>query len=300
MIAEVPADDDAAQRSNLALERLRDHVGTGRLLSPKYGVLADYVLREPDRVAFMTAAELARVVGVSEATVIRFAASLSFSGYPEFQREFQRMLRDELTTVRRMQASLSAGDAAPESTIAEHELANIRKSFENLASDDVRAVAEAVLRAGSVRVVGLRASACLAAHLAYQLSQMLPNVEAVTRGGADAQEAISGVDDVLVIAFAFKRYPRETVELVAAARESGLPIVAITDSFRSPICDRPAHVLLAPVSSPTFVDLFAAPLAVASAIAYDVSRLGEQRALEGLERFERRADGARLFWDAAG
>ena len=33
----------------------------------------------------MTAAKLAKAVGVSEATIVRFAYALEYEGYPEFQ-----------------------------------------------------------------------------------------------------------------------------------------------------------------------------------------------------------------------
>jgi DNA-binding MurR/RpiR family transcriptional regulator len=283
---------------NEALGRLRQQLAEGRRLPPKYAAVADYVLREPDQVAFMTAAELAQAVGVSEATVIRFASSLSFSGYPAFQREFQRVLQEELTTVRRLQHAIAEGDPEPEETIAQRELVNVRRTFDQLAPAEVRAVAEAVLAAQSVRVIGLRASACLADYLAYQLSQVLPGVRAITHGGADAVESLVAAPDALVIAFAFPRYPRETVELVRAARDAGCTVVAITDGFGSPIAEGAAHVLLAPTTSPTFVDLSAAPLAVAAAVVYEISRIDEARALAALGEFERRAEQARLYWSA--
>ena len=34
----------------------------------------------------MTAAELGKIVGMSESTVVRFAMSLGYEGYPEFQK----------------------------------------------------------------------------------------------------------------------------------------------------------------------------------------------------------------------
>jgi DNA-binding MurR/RpiR family transcriptional regulator len=289
----VPTD---ARPPNEALTRLRQQLADGRRLSPKYATLADYVLREPDRVAFMTAAELAQAVDVSEATVIRFASSLSFAGYPAFQREFQRVLQAELTTVRRLQHAIAEGDGEPEETIVQRELANVRRTFDQLSPDEVRAAAEAVLAAPAVCVVGLRASACLADYLTYQLAQLRRGVRAIRRGGADAVEVLLATPGALVVAFAFPRYPRETLELVRAAREARRTVIAITDSFGSPIGEGAAHVLVAPITSATFVDLFAAPLAIAAAVVHEVSRLDEARALAGLGEFEQRAEQARLYW----
>ena len=46
-------------------------IADGHKLSPLYRALADFALSHPDELAFSTAAELARRVGASEATVIR-------------------------------------------------------------------------------------------------------------------------------------------------------------------------------------------------------------------------------------
>ena len=45
--------------------------------------IAAYILSNYDKAAFMTASRLGELVGVSESTVVRFAALLDYDGYPE-------------------------------------------------------------------------------------------------------------------------------------------------------------------------------------------------------------------------
>src|SRR5688572_14932 len=63
--------------------------------------LARYVVKNYESVAFATVSDLAEESGVSEATVVRFAKALDFSGYPEFQNEVRRLLRADLRGVER-------------------------------------------------------------------------------------------------------------------------------------------------------------------------------------------------------
>ena len=44
--------------------------------------LADYIRKNYDKAAFLTAAKMGEVVGVSESTVVRFATALGYKGYP--------------------------------------------------------------------------------------------------------------------------------------------------------------------------------------------------------------------------
>ena len=46
-------------------------------------LIAQYILKNYDKVAFMTACKLGETVGVSESTVVRFANALGYSGYPK-------------------------------------------------------------------------------------------------------------------------------------------------------------------------------------------------------------------------
>lgn len=55
-------------------------------LSKGQKLIAEYILKNYDKAAFMTAAKLGNNVGVSESTVVRFATELGFSGYPKLQK----------------------------------------------------------------------------------------------------------------------------------------------------------------------------------------------------------------------
>ena len=44
-----------------------------------------YILEHYDQAAFMTAAKLGAELGISESTVVRYAAGLGYEGYPQMQ-----------------------------------------------------------------------------------------------------------------------------------------------------------------------------------------------------------------------
>ena len=74
--------------------------------------IADYILNNYDKAAFMTAARLGQTAQVSESTVVRFAAELGYSGYPAMQKALQEIIRGKLTSVQRIEvanARLGAG-----------------------------------------------------------------------------------------------------------------------------------------------------------------------------------------------
>lgn len=67
--------------------------------------LADYIREAYDKAAFMTAARMGEEVGVSESTVVRFATSLGYSGYPAFQKALEELVRTKLNSIQRMEVT---------------------------------------------------------------------------------------------------------------------------------------------------------------------------------------------------
>lgn len=70
-------------------------------LSKRQKNIAVFVCKNCDKAAFMTAAMLAKEVGVSESTVVRFANELGYEGYPELRKALQIVLRERLERSKR-------------------------------------------------------------------------------------------------------------------------------------------------------------------------------------------------------
>jgi DNA-binding MurR/RpiR family transcriptional regulator len=70
--------------------------------------LADFIVSQYREAAFMTASRLARKLTVNEATVIRFAQRLGYSGYPELTADIQAVVRAELQPAAEEQTPLLA------------------------------------------------------------------------------------------------------------------------------------------------------------------------------------------------
>jgi DNA-binding MurR/RpiR family transcriptional regulator len=62
-------------------------------------------------VAFLTATELSRRVGVDPATVVRFAQELEYSGFRELSREIKRYVRDQVTSTYRKASEAGTTEA---------------------------------------------------------------------------------------------------------------------------------------------------------------------------------------------
>ena len=136
-------------------------------------LLATYITDNYDKAVFLTAARLGEVVGVSESTVVRFAAQLGYKGYPQFQRALEEMVRDKLDGVQRVEVTYGriSRSKVLESVLTS-DMERIRGTLEKLDQNVFELAVETILSARRIYIVGIRSCAPLAAFLSFYLNLM--------------------------------------------------------------------------------------------------------------------------------
>ena len=252
--------------------------------------IGDYLLSHYETAAYMTAAALGTQAGVSESTVVRFAADLGFSGYPEMQRALRDAVRTRLTSVQRVDVSNSLiGGASVLDTVLSEDAARIRDTLESI---DREAFAKAVdLIVGSRRlyIIGVRSSSSLADFLNYNLRMIFDNVRLVkTTSGSELFEQLlsAGPGDVF-IAISFPRYSSRIINAVEYAKRAGADVISITDGPQSPLAPFTDQLLSARSGMVSFADSLAAPLSIVNALLAAISRKCPELVRSRLEKLER-------------
>jgi len=69
--------------------------------------LGRYLQDDSSALLVSNVSDLANAVGVSKATVVRFAKSLGYKGFPEFKRDIQREMRRKLRAASRMEQTFA-------------------------------------------------------------------------------------------------------------------------------------------------------------------------------------------------
>ncbi|TAM58304.1 MurR/RpiR family transcriptional regulator [bacterium] len=288
---------------NDSMLRLRSKDDLIRLIAAEEGFsaahrqIASYLIRDYRRACFMSASELAEAVGVSQATVTRFANQLGFGGYQSLVTAIQGIVRSELTGVDRVEG-LRRGRAVPRALdrILDEELAQLRalRSSDQLAS--VERMARAIAAAGRVYVVGFRSAAGIATQFAFFLRKLHPDVVHLRDTSSEALEllALATPPGSLAVGFLYPRYPRETLELLAHAAEHAVKIAAVTDSVLSPAAKLAEVALIAPASSTGVFDSYCTFQVLASFL-FTVLATHGAGADDYLRRFEGFARDAAIF-----
>ena len=246
------------------IERLNH---SGRKLSKGHRRIAQYIVEHYDKAVFMTASRLGERVGVSESTVVRFAAVLGYEGYPQLQRALQELVSHRLTAVQRFEMSSEIDPNAVLRTVLKSDMQNIRATVEELDNHAFEEGVKRILNAKEIYVIGLRSAAPLAQFLGYYLNYIFDRVHLVSSAATDVFEEIARISEAdVVIGISFPRYSTRTVKAMRFARSCGAQVISITDGPMSPLHEVSDVCLNACTDMASFVDSLAAPMSVINAL----------------------------------
>ncbi len=259
----------------------------GCRLSKSYRAIASFIEEHYDRVPAMTATALAREVGVSESTVVRFANALGYEGYPTLQKALQYQVRKRLTTDERFSLGSELSQENVLTTVLKEDMRNIRQTVDHIDRDAFSQTVDTILNARHIYILGLRSAAPLAQFMTYYLNFIFENVAQVSTGLADVFEGLLRIqpEDVL-IGISFPRYSTRTVEAMRFAHSTGARVIAITDSVHSPLNNEADLCLTASTNMPSFVDSLAAPLSLINALIVALSLKKRDELHHHLNRLE--------------
>ncbi len=252
-------------------------------------LIADYIISRYDKAAFMTASKIGDLVGVSESTVVRFANTLGYDGYPSLQSELQELIKSKLTTVQRI--SMSEYDYSTEymgvKKILKTDMDNIRDTADDIDCEVFEKVVDSILNAKRVYILGLRSSNTLAAYLGFYLGLILDDVTVVSLGISDIFEQLIRVKKGdLVIGISYPRYSRRTLDALTYVKEQECQIIGITDSHASPLVDLSDYTLYARSNMVSFVDSLVAPMSLINALIVSIGMRLKTEATESFEELE--------------
>lgn len=236
-------------------------------LSKGQKLIAEFIMDNYDRAAFMTAAALGEAVGVSESTVVRFANTLGYEGYRELQKELQELIKSKLTTVQRISLSKDFTDYENAlKQVIKKDMDNIEKTLNEIDYQAFQRAVEITLEANNVFILGLRSSSFLAGYLGFYLNFLLDNVKIIVSGPNDVfEQLLKATNKDVIIGISYPRYSKRTLEALDYGMEKECKIIGITDSLISPAAQYADVTLIASSSMLSFVDSLVAPMSLINA-----------------------------------
>ena len=200
-------------------------------------LVAAYVVENYNQIPFLSITTLAKNIGVSDNTVIKFCNQLGFQKFTEFKRVFSDYAHSELVMFNKLSET---GEGDIENSFfaqgLEEDSAAIHATLTNpVNQQNLPEMLSMLDKAKNIYITGGRGSAIMAALFANMLRYLGYKVHDISTGVGDYLDRLSMVEkDDLVIVISFPRYTAQIVNAAKYLHEQGVPIVLITDTGLSP------------------------------------------------------------------
>jgi len=260
--------------------------------------IAAYLIESYKKVGFQTATQIARDVGVSQPTVIRFAQFMGFAQYSMFVDAFRKILNEELTSTDRLNISIKNSvdkNKSPLAIVAK-EMQTLEQLSKSFSKKQFNTLVQQICASDRVFIVGTRGSASLAQYFAYFLAKVKSNVLAITNGATVTYDQFihAGKND-LAISIAFPRYPRETIEIAEFCKANGMKTIGISDTIDSPLGQAVSLLLVISITFSTLFDSYCSAFCLFNSVVTEVGHQNRDESEALARAFEDLAGKIKIF-----
>jgi len=208
-------------------------------MAPNFRKIGSYILDHEQTVAFASIYAVSGAIGVSNASLVRFAKSLGLEGYQSFKHEIQDEIKHRLSPYDKI--ALRELDLLPEEKRLQklflNEVNNLRNTFDNIGIKELQAMTDSIRTSRRIFICAFGASGHLARLFEYTLMSSVDKDVAVISGSvSDYSPRLRTftAEDVMFI-MTFPPYSDEIRHVSSVVKEKGGTLHLFTDSASCPI-----------------------------------------------------------------
>jgi DNA-binding MurR/RpiR family transcriptional regulator len=256
--------------------------------SGTYKKVADFILGNLERATFAPLDELSREIGLSDATLIRFARELGFAGYPELRQNLVSYIRAIIYPSKKTDFFVEGIDT---SSVLENtkttDIEFINRTINNIPQDSFEQLIHFIVSHNRIFVMGWGISSFLAEFLTLQLQRMSYSATAIIRERRPLIERMIPLrkGDLLIV-FDFLEYSVEVLEAIEYLHDNSptVKLVSFTSDSAAPIAQYADLKFICGTITPMIS--LTAPICLINGIVLGVLSIQTRKARAAVSRFQ--------------
>jgi len=247
--------------------------------------LVRVLLANPTESAFLSAAELSRRAGVHQASAVRLAQKLGYTGYPELRNALQAELVGSREPAERVRKRLSHMENDVLGQLVASEAEALLSIPQHVSQAQLEETARLLIAGERVFVFARGHATALANLVDRRLRRSGFDSRPIPYEGRDLAEHLLTLQAAdVVLGFAFHSTPPGLVPLLQHAKDVGAKTVVISDLLGLLLRPQPTKLLSAPRGEEAEFQTLSVPMALTNALVLTIARLDGNRSLAALDR----------------
>ena len=260
--------------------------------------IANFLRKNQEESAFLSAGEIASRLDLSEATLVRFARSLGFSSYPAMRTVLQDNFRRRVTHSARLRGRLNdlrdGGDIFERLTATEVDF--LTQALDSIKREELNKAVEILHEHDRVFVFGLGPSVSLVDLLELRLRRFGREVVPLTSSGREFLEYLTmmGEKDLLFVICFFDQNPALKL-VIDYANKVGATIIMLTDTLEAILGDKVDVILSAKRGPIGEFHSLVVPMTVINALLLSLASMEQEKSMTLLDKLDNLRDQLKAF-----
>lgn len=260
--------------------------------------IANFLRKNQEESAFLSAGEIASRLDLSEATLVRFARSLGFSSYPAMRTVLQDNFRRRVTHSARLRGRLNdlrdGGDIFERLTATEIDF--LTQALDSIKQEELNKAVEILHEHDRVFVFGLGPSVSLVDLLELRLRRFGREVVPLTNSGREFLEYLTmmGEKDLLFVICFFDQNPALKL-VIDYANKVGATIIMLTDTLEAILGDKVDVVLSAKRGPIGEFHSLVVPMTVINSLLLSLASMEQEKSMTLLDKLDNLRDQLKAF-----
>ena len=261
--------------------------------------VAEYIIDHYQSIPFQSVTTMAKEIGVSDTTIIKYCMQIGFSGFGDFKRKIADYVQGQSNWYNKLEQGLNEIESQdPFAKVYQTELNNLKSILTNPANrqsyDKLLPLLEG---AENIYILGFRSSSFLAQFMALGLGQQGYRTFAVCPGSIDYHELVFRMTPKdLLISFCYSQYVKDGIRIIQHAVKSGVPHVTFTDSPMSPSAADAECVFLCSVQSYSTTPSLTSAFSLINIVLAGCAQRHPERAKQHLLKLEEFVSGCDYYY----
>jgi DNA-binding MurR/RpiR family transcriptional regulator len=196
--------------------------------------VADFILKHPDELIYLTVTELAEKTNTSESTVVRLCQKIGYKGYQEFK---IMLARDLVEPTNAIYAAIEPGDSLQtiKTKVFQANAQALRDTIEVLTDAELELAVKAIATARRLEVYGVGGSNPLALDAYHKFLKLGIAVVALSDGDMMAMSSSLLQKGDVALGISHTGASRDVTDALSNAQRNGATTICITHRSTSPI-----------------------------------------------------------------
>jgi DNA-binding MurR/RpiR family transcriptional regulator len=251
--------------------------------------IANYLRKNQEESAFLAAGEIADRLGLSEATLVRFARTLGFNSYPSMRTVLQENFRHRVTHSARLRSRLDdlreAGDIFDRLVVSEIDY--MTQSLETVDRQALHQAVDMMRSRKRIFIFGVGPSISLVNLMEIRLGRFGWQVIPLTSAGREILEPlIKLTDQDLLFVICFFDISGALQLILDYANEINCPVIMLTDTLGSIIGDQADVVLSAKRGPVSEFHSLVVPMTIINTLLLAVAQEERPQVMANLDKLD--------------